>query len=168
MLAQSWLTGVDPRSTAPVFEKTVKSVFTICTYCVPPTSPLVSGGRQLQPLGCSHGGPNGRQAPSKFCIGPEIGPLPLLLWTTGSLTLDSEPTGFSASMSLGVIEVGGVTGRTGSELTAGPARHASDLDHAEGHRGAEAGRLGVQRQGSGRPEQEGQRPDLGPDTELRR
>jgi hypothetical protein len=119
VLAQSWLTGVAPRSTAPVFEKIVKSVFTIWTYCVAPTSPLVSGGRQLQPLGCSHGGPNGRQAPSKFWIGPEIGPLPLLLWTTGSLTLDSGPTGFSASMSLGVIEVGGLTGNSGSELTAG-------------------------------------------------
>jgi hypothetical protein len=33
--------------------------------------------------------------------------------------LDSGPTGFSASMSLGVIEVGGLTGNTGSELTAG-------------------------------------------------
>jgi hypothetical protein len=33
--------------------------------------------------------------------------------------LDAEPTGFSASMSRGVIEVGVSTGRTGSELTAG-------------------------------------------------
>jgi hypothetical protein len=51
-------------------------VFTICTYCVEPTSPSVSGGRQLQLLGSAQGSPNGRQMPSKFWIGPEIGPCP--------------------------------------------------------------------------------------------
>jgi hypothetical protein len=51
-------------------------VFTIWTYCVGPTSPFVSGGRQLQLLASSHGGPNGRQMPSKFAIGAEIGPVP--------------------------------------------------------------------------------------------
>ena len=85
VFAQSWLIGVAPRSTcARVFEKTAKSVFTIWTYWVAPTSPSVSGGRQLQLLGSAHGGPNGRQMPSKFWIGPEIGPEPLVFWTTGS------------------------------------------------------------------------------------
>ena len=78
VFAQSWLIGVAVRSTPPLLEKTAKSVFTIWTYCVAPTSPFVSGGRQLQLLGRAHGSPNGRQMPSKFWIGVEIGPVPFL------------------------------------------------------------------------------------------
>src|SRR3954468_13754945 len=96
--AQSWLTGVAPRSTAPLLEKTAKSVFTIWTYCVAPTSPFVSGGRQLQLLGKPQGSPNGRQMPSKFWIGAEIGPAPFLLWTTGSCVPAGRPDGASDSI----------------------------------------------------------------------
>src|SRR3954468_10669976 len=97
--AQSWLTGVAPRSTAPLLEKTAKSVFPIWTYWVAPTSPFVSGGRQLQLLGRAHGSPNGRQMPSKFWIGPEIGPAPFLPCTTGSLAPLCAAAGLSDSIS---------------------------------------------------------------------
>src|SRR5258705_10005744 len=111
--------GVAPRSTAPVvFEKTAKSVFTIWTYWVAPTSPSVSGGRQLQLLGSAHGGPNGRQMPSKFWIGPEIGPEPLVFWTTGSFAPGGALPGFSDSIWL-ALSGACSTGSTGSVLTAG-------------------------------------------------
>ena len=116
--AQSWLIGVAPRRTAPAFEKTTKSLFTIWTYCVEPTSPSVSGGRQLQLLGWAHGSPNGRQMPSKFWIGPEIGPVPLAFWTTGSFAPGTVPLGLSASIpSVWSGDCG--TGSTGSESTSG-------------------------------------------------
>jgi hypothetical protein len=92
-------------------------VFTICTYWVGPTSPSVSGGRQLQLLPWAHGGPNGRQMPSKFWIGPEIGPVPFLCWTTGSFAFEGA-LGWSDSISL-AFGMAVLTGSCGSELTAG-------------------------------------------------
>src|SRR3954470_9590318 len=118
VLAQSWLIGVAPRSTWPVFEKTAKSVFTIWTYWVEPTSPSVSGGRQLQLLGSAHGSPNGRQMPSKFWIGPEIGPEPLAFWITGSFAPGTVPLGLSDSIP-SVCSGACGTGNTGSEATSG-------------------------------------------------
>jgi len=106
------------RRTAPVFEKTAKSVFTICTYCVAPTSPFVSGGRQLQPLGRLQGSPNGRQMPSKFWMGPEIGPAPFRFWTTGSCASGGRLAGASDSIGRALSGACG-TGSTCSELTAG-------------------------------------------------
>jgi hypothetical protein len=93
-------------------------VLTICTYWVAPTSPSVSGGRQLQLLCCAHGGPNGRQIPSKFWIGAEIGPVPFFFWTTGSFVPGAAPPGRSDSLSR-VCSGPGSTGSTGSELTSG-------------------------------------------------
>ena len=108
------------------FEKTAKSVLTIWTYCVAPTSPSVSGGKQLQLDGRSHAGPNGRQMPSKFWIGPEIGPVPLVFWTTGSLAPGGALPGFSDSIwRVWSGECG--TGSTGSELTAGEVPWNSPL-----------------------------------------
>src|SRR3954470_21042334 len=118
VFAQSWLIGVAPRRTVPDFEKTAKSLFTICTYWVAPTSPFVSGGRQLQLLGKSQGSPNGRQIPSKFWIGPEMGPEPFLPCTTGSLAPGADCCGLSASISR-LLSGPGVTGSTGSEATSG-------------------------------------------------
>jgi len=54
-------------------------------------SPFVSGGRQLQLLPSAHGGPNGRQMPSKLVSGAEIEPVPFVCWTTGSFAFDPEP-----------------------------------------------------------------------------
>src|SRR5215211_6952640 len=116
--AQSWLIGVAPRWTAPLFEKTAKSVLTIWTYCVAPTSPFVSGGRQLQLLGRLHGSPNGRQMPSKFWIGPEIGPVPFVFCTTGSFVPAGGDDGRKDSISRACSGPCG-TGSTGSERTAG-------------------------------------------------
>jgi len=93
-------------------------VFTIWTYWVAPTSPSVSGGRQLQLLGRAHGSPNGRQMPSKFWIGPEIGPDPFAFWTTGSFAPGGALPGLSDSICRVWIGDCG-TGSTGSELTAG-------------------------------------------------
>jgi hypothetical protein len=93
-------------------------VFTIWTYCVGPTSPFVSGGRQLQLLAWAHGGPNGRQIPSKFWIGAEIGPAPFFYCTTGSFVPGAAPPGRSDSLSR-VCSRPGSTGSTGSELTSG-------------------------------------------------
>ena len=89
-------------STAPVvFEKTAKALFTVWTYWSPPTSPSVSGGRQQQSLGWrARRSPNGRQMPSKFWIGPEIGPVPLAFWTTGSFAPGAVPLGLSDSIPL--------------------------------------------------------------------
>jgi len=93
-------------------------VFTIWTYCVAPTSPFVSGGRQLQLLGRLHGSPKGRQIPSKFWIGPEIGPVPFLPCTTGSFVPGGDEAGLSDSISR--LWIGPCrTGSTGSELTSG-------------------------------------------------
>jgi hypothetical protein len=77
----------------------------------------VSGGRQLQLLPWAHGGPNGRQMPSKFWIGPEIGPVPFLCWTTGSFAFEGA-LGWSDSISL-AFGMAVLTGSCGSELTAG-------------------------------------------------
>src|ERR1051325_5888441 len=116
VFAQSWLIGVEVRSTAPVFEYTAKSLLTAWTYCVAPTSPSVSGGNQLQLLGWAHGGPNGRQMPSKFWIGAESGPDPFRCWTTGSCALEPPPRSDSLSR---VCNGPGITGRIGSWLPAG-------------------------------------------------
>ena len=78
----------------------------------------MSGGRQLQLLGSAQGGPNGRQMPSKFWIGPEIGPEPLAFWTTGSFAPGTALPGLSDSIWL-VLSGACTTGRTGSVLTAG-------------------------------------------------
>ena len=48
-----------------VLSKTWKPSLTICTYCVSPTSPLVSGGMQLQTT-------PGNPIPSKFRLGGGI------------------------------------------------------------------------------------------------
>src|SRR4029078_13400496 len=77
--AQSWLIGVAGTRTAPDSEKTTKSLFTIWTYWVEPTSPFVSGGRQLQLDGWAHGSPNGREVASKVRIGPAVVPGPFSL-----------------------------------------------------------------------------------------
>ena len=52
----------------------------------------MSGGRQLQLLACAHGGPNGRQIPSKLGSGAEIGPVPFFFWMTGSFAV-GDPAG---------------------------------------------------------------------------
>src|SRR3954452_1957847 len=117
--SQSWLIGVDGRSTLPLFEYTAKSLLTIWTYCVAPTSPFVSGGRQEHELACEQGGPNGRQMPSKLAIGAEIGPDPFCFWTTGSLAPVGWACGCRFSLSRDRIWVAGETGRTGKLLTSG-------------------------------------------------
>ena len=58
------LTG--PKIELPVaLSKTWIPLFTICTYCVEPTSPFVSGGAQLQLT-------PGKAIPSKFSRVPGI------------------------------------------------------------------------------------------------
>src|SRR6185436_8523398 len=57
---------IGPRTEPPVLlSKTWSPSFTICTYCVAPTSPLVSGGAQLQAT-------PGNPIPSKFRTGDGI------------------------------------------------------------------------------------------------
>ncbi len=117
LAAQSALIGVAWRSTCPVLEYTAKSVLTICTNCVLPAAPFVSGGRQLQLDASAHGAPPGRQMPSKFAIGAESGPVPLFFWITGSLAFD-EPdvaTRCSLSRAFSVVTTGART--TGKSAT---------------------------------------------------
>ncbi len=68
-----------PRIEVPVvLSKTWKPSLTICTYCVWPTSPFVSGGAQLQLT-------PGNWMPLKFRIGLGIsGVGAFVFWTTGS------------------------------------------------------------------------------------
>ena len=110
-------------------------MFTIWTYCVAPTSPSVSGGRQLQLLGRAHGGPNGRQMPSKFWIGPEIGPVPLAFWTTGSFAPGAVLLGLSDSISMACGAATCGTGSTGSESTVGRGALELPVDHLRAGRG---------------------------------
>src|SRR4051812_50228186 len=56
--------------------------------------------------------------PSKFWIGPEIGPVPLAFWTTGSFAPGGALPGFSDSIWRAWIGECG-TGSTGNELTSG-------------------------------------------------
>ena len=110
--------GVAWRSTAPVFEYTAKSELTICTYCVAPAAPFVSGGRQLQLDASAHGGPNGRQMPSKLASGAESGPVPRFFWITGSFAFDDPFAAVRCSLSrvLSVVTTGACT--TGRSATA--------------------------------------------------
>src|SRR6266516_599629 len=83
-------------------------------------SPFVSGGRQLQLLPSAHGGPNGRQMPSKLVSGAEIEPVPFLCWTTGSFAFDAEPDAaprFSESRASSCVTIGACT--TGRSATTG-------------------------------------------------
>jgi len=57
--------------------------------------------------------------PSKLVIGSEIGPVPFVFCTTGSLAVDVKDEGCKFSLSRAVIDVGAGTGRTGRSLTAG-------------------------------------------------
>ena len=68
-----------PRTELPVaLSKTWKPSLTICRYCVSPTSPLVSGGAQLQPT-------PGNWMPLKLRIGLGIsGVGAFVCWMTGS------------------------------------------------------------------------------------
>src|SRR5204863_7812747 len=66
------------------------------------------GGRQPQSLFCAHGGPNGRQIPSKFASGLEIADAPIFVCTTGSLTFAGADCGCSVSLSLGLTVPGTV------------------------------------------------------------
>src|SRR5207253_3419495 len=91
---------------------------TISPYCVAPASPFVSGGRHWHPLPWAQGGPNGRQIPSKFASGVEIGSVPAVFWTTGSVTLVGAACGWRVSLSRGLtVPRAGRT--TGSVETAG-------------------------------------------------
>src|SRR4051812_1190340 len=56
--------------------------------------------------------------PSKFWIGPEIGPEPLVFWITGSFAPGTVPLGLSASIP-SVCSGACGTGSTGSEATSG-------------------------------------------------
>ena len=56
--------------------------------------------------------------PSKFWIGPEIGPEPLVFWTTGSFAPGGAAPGLSDSIWLALSGECG-TGSTGRALTAG-------------------------------------------------
>ena len=58
--------------------------------------------------------------PSKFWIGPEIGPVPLAFWTTGSFAPGTGPLGVSDSIPFARSGDCG-TGSTGSESTSGEA-----------------------------------------------
>src|SRR5438874_10238588 len=69
-----------PRTEEPVvLSNTWKPWLTICTYCVEPTSPFVSGGAQL------HATP-GNPIPSKFRIGDGMFGRAGVRCTTGSST----------------------------------------------------------------------------------
>ena len=57
---------IGPSTELPVLlSKTSRPVFTICTYCVEPTAPFVSGGAQLQLT-------PGKSIPSKLSCVPGI------------------------------------------------------------------------------------------------
>ena len=79
----------------------------------------MSGGRHEQLLACVHGSSlNGKQMPSKFAIGAEIGPVPFFFWTTGSFALVcARPC--SSSLSRALTDVIGSAGITGKLLAAG-------------------------------------------------
>src|SRR5437588_6843349 len=98
-----------PSCDAPVvLLKTWSPSFTICTYCVAPTSPFVSGGAQLQPT-------PGKRMPSKFRVVPGILGAKTLVWSapSGAFLCDRPVFGFGlASRSLE-----GLTGTAGIRLS---------------------------------------------------
>src|SRR5207247_2569721 len=103
----------------PVFDQTAKSELTICTYCVSPASPFVSGGRHEHVLACPQPALNGRQIPSKFCSGPCMPVGPCCFCTTGSFAFDGVPVPGRWSTSRERICVTGFAGSTGRLETAG-------------------------------------------------
>src|SRR5215467_8319472 len=81
-LAHSELMACDVPMMAPVvLSKTPKPVLTICTNCVAPTAPLVSGGAQLQKLGKSLA-----CVPRPEKLSPTVAETagPAVVWATGS------------------------------------------------------------------------------------
>jgi hypothetical protein len=76
-----------PSIDAPVvLSNTWNPSLTICTYCVSPTSPLVSGGAQLQPT-------PGKGIPSKFSVVPGMFGANCLVWRAASGASSCSDTG---------------------------------------------------------------------------
>ena len=93
-----------PYTDAPVdLSKTWKPSLTICTYCVAPTSPFVSGGAQLQAT-------PGNGIPLKLSVGAGMFGAASDCSTTGSFAFTWRPTcGFAAASRSGI----GLSGSAG-------------------------------------------------------
>ena len=80
---QSEEIATGPMTELPVaLSKTCRPSLTICTYCVSPTSPLVSGGAQLQPT-------PGNVMPSKLMMGAGICCTGAIVFCTTGSTLST-------------------------------------------------------------------------------
>src|SRR4029453_7767897 len=104
---------IGPRTDAPlVLSKTWRPSLTICTYCVAPTSPSVSGGAQLQAT-------PGNGMPSKLRTGDGIASGARRFCTTGSTWVRTSlgmPTG-SRCRCLGLSPTFGGMSRNGGETS---------------------------------------------------